>query len=57
MRSQILLVSFLAVIILSPTFAKSQEPAPTPQRPRIGLVLEGGAALGLAHIGVLQWLE
>jgi NTE family protein len=24
---------------------------------KIGLVLEGGAALGLAHIGVLQWLE
>ncbi len=27
------------------------------QRPRIGLVLEGGGALGLAHVGVLQWLE
>jgi NTE family protein len=26
-------------------------------RPRIGLVLEGGGALGLAHIGVIQWLE
>jgi NTE family protein len=25
-------------------------------RPKIGLVLEGGGALGLAHIGVLQWL-
>jgi NTE family protein len=24
---------------------------------KIGLVLEGGGALGLAHIGVLQWLE
>jgi NTE family protein len=27
------------------------------KRPRIGLALEGGGALGLAHIGVLQWLE
>src|SRR5271157_4012806 len=27
------------------------------QRPRIGLVLEGGGALGLAHVGVLRWLE
>jgi NTE family protein len=27
------------------------------QRPRIGLVLEGGGALGLAHIGVIRWLE
>jgi len=26
-------------------------------RPAIGLVLEGGGALGLAHIGVLKWLE
>src|SRR5216683_98705 len=26
-------------------------------RPSIGLVLEGGGALGLAHIGVLQWFE
>jgi len=26
-------------------------------RPKIGLVLEGGAALGLAHVGVLEYLE
>jgi NTE family protein len=26
-------------------------------RPVIGLALEGGGALGMAHIGVLQWLE
>jgi NTE family protein len=33
-------------------------PAVTPAgRPVIGLVLEGGGALGLAHIGVLQWFE
>ncbi len=29
----------------------------TPKRPRVALVLEGGAALGFAHIGVLEWLE
>jgi NTE family protein len=27
------------------------------QRPTLGLVLEGGGALGLAHIGVIEWLE
>lgn len=27
------------------------------KRPRIGLALSGGAALGLAEIGVLQWME
>ncbi|MGD0683206.1 MAG: patatin-like phospholipase family protein [Terracidiphilus sp.] len=28
-----------------------------PGRPAIGIALEGGGALGMAHIGVLQWLE
>jgi len=31
--------------------------ATTPERPRIGLALGGGAALGIAHAGVLKWLE
>jgi NTE family protein len=31
--------------------------SPTSGHPRLGLVLEGGGALGLAHIGVIQWLE
>jgi NTE family protein len=26
-------------------------------RPVIGVALEGGGALGLAHIGVLKWME
>jgi len=29
----------------------------TKHRPTIGVALEGGGALGLAHIGVLQWFE
>lgn len=29
-------------------------PVPTPRRPKIGLVLSGGLARGLAHIGVLR---
>src|ERR1035441_7596183 len=37
-------------------------PAPLPAvaprgRPVVGVALEGGGALGLAHIGVLQWME
>ena len=28
-----------------------------PQRQKIGLVLSGGGALGLSHVGVLEWLE
>jgi NTE family protein len=38
--------------------AASPLPAIVPAgRPSIGLALEGGGALGLAHIGVLQWFE
>ncbi len=38
--------------------AQSELPAPsTGRRPTLGLVLEGGGALGLAHIGVITWLE
>ena len=42
--------------------AASAAPAAIPQerptgRPRIGVALEGGGALGLAHIGVLEWFE
>src|SRR5450830_279245 len=32
-------------------------PAPAPARPRIALVLSGGGARGLAHIGVLKVLQ
>ena len=28
-----------------------------PQRPRIGLALSGGGALGLAEVGIIQWME
>ena len=38
----------------SPT---NPNPAPAKQRLKIGVALEGGGALGLAHIGVLQWFE
>src|SRR5271165_7120448 len=37
----------------------AQEPSAPPenQRPRVGLALSGGGALGLAEIGVIRWLE
>jgi len=47
----ILLVLTLVTIAL-PLNAQQQTP-----RPRIGLALSGGGARGLAHIGVLQWME
>src|SRR5690242_2855963 len=45
--SFVLCMSFLAA---------QSEPVPD-RRPKIGLALEGGGALGLGHIGVLEWLE
>lgn len=46
-------------IVLAVTCAFAQEPLvpAAAKRPKIGLVLEGGGALGLAHVGVIQWLE
>src|SRR5208282_1503822 len=39
-----------------PSAVAATSPAP-PQRPRIGLALSGGGALGLAEIGVIEWME
>jgi NTE family protein len=38
--------------------ADAQQPSPSAKtRPRIGVALEGGGALGIAHMGVLKWFE
>lgn len=50
--------SLLALVVTSlPTLAQEHPAAaPAQQRPTLGLVLQGGA-LGLAHVGVITWLE
>ena len=57
----ILRVKFVLIccIALAATYSRSQESPATgkPSRPKLGLVLEGGGALGLAHVGVIQWME
>ncbi len=48
------------VLALVPRGAIAQDVSPSPAeaaRPRVGVVLGGGSARGLAHAGVLQWLE
>src|ERR1700723_4769047 len=52
--------SLLLLLILA--FSRcgyAQEPPKhdTTVHPKLGLVLEGGGALGLAHIGVITWME
>src|ERR1700722_15134562 len=52
--------SLLVASTLLSTSCITAQQVPTPgpaARPKLGLVLEGGGALGLAHIGVLQWME
>jgi NTE family protein len=51
--------SAFAVVCLSLSICVSVEAQQPPQqeRPRIGLALGGGSARGLAHVGVLRWLE
>ena len=44
--------------VQTPAAPQSPLPPVVPgNRPAIGLALEGGGALGLAHVGVLQWFE
>jgi NTE family protein len=45
------------VVFLIASYAQTNSATGRASGARIGLVLEGGGALGLAHIGVLQWLE
>ena len=51
--------SLLLPCVLLAAYSHSQEvtKSGTTGHPKLGLVLEGGGALGLAHIGVLQWME
>jgi NTE family protein len=46
-------------LLIADSYVHSQESPKHDQitRPKLGLVLEGGGALGLAHIGVITWME
>ena len=54
-RSKAILLSGL--ILFSSLAGIAQEPVPAKKRPTLGLALQGGGALGLAHVGVITWLE
>src|SRR5580693_6269214 len=52
--------SLIALYVLAASsYIQSQDVPKYDQksRPKLGLVLEGGGALGLAHIGVITWME
>lgn len=48
---------FLLLLFVLPASLLAQQNAAGRPRPKIGLALEGGGAMGLAHIGVLKWFE
>jgi NTE family protein len=55
-------ILILIIVFLRASLHAQEVPVPssaeTPaHRPRIGLALSGGGALGLAEIGVIQWME
>jgi NTE family protein len=49
-------IVFALLLVLLPSRLRAQQSATRP-RPKIGVALEGGGAMGLAHIGVLKWFE
>src|SRR4051794_30233867 len=58
MKTLKLLVCCITIVLKLSVNLHSQElPSRTTARPRIGLALSGGGALGLAHIGVIQYFE
>ncbi len=56
-RLKVSVVLFAVVLAAPYAVAQNASIAAATKHPRIGLVLEGGGALGLAHIGAIQWLE
>jgi NTE family protein len=45
------------LVLLFVVTGGAQQPATPKARPKLGLALQGGGALGLAHVGVITWME
>jgi len=56
LREATAVLFLLGFFVSVPLRAQNTQIPDKKDRAKIGLVLEGGGALGLAHIGVLQWL-
>ena len=52
----VLFTSLLAIYSLS-AMAQDKESPSGKKRPTLGIALQGGGALGLAHVGVITWME
>jgi NTE family protein len=50
-------IVFVLFLFFLPFALRAQQSPAAKPRPKIGVALEGGGAMGLAHIGVLKWFE
>jgi NTE family protein len=57
MKPYIFLIYLLIVLLLCSHSLQAQKKDETKERPKIGLVLSGGGAKGMAHVGVLKVME
>jgi NTE family protein len=53
----VLILLVLSAITMSGQGRSERDAVVKPKRPRIGLALDSGGALGLAHVGVIQWMD
>src|SRR4029453_16444934 len=49
--------ALLAALVLAVACAPAADAQTAAARPRVGVALGGGSARGIAHVGVLRWLE
>src|SRR5271157_4266348 len=60
MHTRVKLYFAVTALFLGTLLSVAQEQVktkPPEKRPTVGLALQGGGALGLAHVGVITWLE
>ena len=57
MKKASLITLFLLLVLLPVRAEETAAAAPRKERPKVGLVLSGGGAKGMAHIGALKVLE
>ncbi len=56
-HAALLAFALTGLLLLTSLSGFAQQAPATKKRPTLGLALQGGGALGLAHVGVITWLE
>src|SRR5664279_5311111 len=56
-RSPLSTFVLTGLLLVASVASLAQQAPSTKKRPTLGLALQGGGALGLAHVGVITWME